>query len=273
MIKRINTAVEYIKSKTDRSPSVAAVLGSGLGIYVDKLEDKIVIPYCEIPGFHQTTVAGHEGQLVYGKTNGIDVLIMQGRYHVYEGHDLSEVVFPIRVMGSLGVKNLILTNASGGINSQYSPGDLVIIQDQINMTGKNPLIGKNIDELGPRFPDMTEVFSKDLISHIQDAYEDLKLKVQTGVYMGVLGPSYETPAEIKMLRTLGGDLVGMSTVHEAISANHMGMKVAGISCVTNMAAGMGDEKLTHDDVKQVAKIAMNSFADLLNKSIQRISQH
>jgi purine-nucleoside phosphorylase len=229
MINRINSAVEYIKTKTDRTPSIAAVLGSGLGIYVEKLEDKIIIPYSDIPGFHQTTVAGHEGQLVFGKTNGIDVLIMQGRYHVYEGHELSEVVFPIRVMGALGIKNLILTNASGGINSDYNPGDLVIIEDQINMTGKNPLVGKNIDDLGPRFPDMTEVFNKALISNIKEAYNQMNLKAQTGTYMGVLGPSYETPAEIKMLRVLGGDLVGMSTVHEAISANHMGINVAGIS--------------------------------------------
>lgn len=273
MIKRINSAVEYIKTKTNRTPKIAAVLGSGLGIYVEKLDDKIIIPYYEIPGFHQTTVAGHEGQLVFGKTHGIDVLIMQGRYHVYEGHELSEVVFPIRVMGALGVNNLILTNASGGINSQYSPGDLVIIEDQVNMTGKNPLVGKNIDDLGPRFPDMTEVFNKKLISNIKEAYNQMSLKIQTGTYMGVLGPSYETPAEIKMLRTLGGDLVGMSTVHEAICANHMGINVAGISCVTNMAAGMGDAKLTHEDVKEVAKIAMNNFAELLNKSIQEISKN
>ncbi len=272
MIDRINTAAEYIRTKTDRTPLTGAVLGSGLGIYVEKLEDKIIIPYSEIPGFHQTTVTGHAGQLVFGKTDGIDVLIMQGRYHVYEGHDLSDVVFPIRVMASLGIKNLILTNASGGINSEYNPGDLVIIKDQINMTGKNPLVGKNIADLGPRFPDMTEVFNKDLVSSIKNAYETLGIKAQTGTYMGVLGPSYETPAEIKMLRILGGDLVGMSTVHEAIAANHMGLKVAGISCVTNMAAGMRDEKLSHDDVKDVARIAMNNFANLLNKSIQEISK-
>ena len=272
MIERLNKAVEYIKSKTDRSPQIATVLGSGLGIYVDKLDDKIEIPYSEIPGFHQTTVAGHEGKLVFGKTDGIDVLVMQGRYHVYEGHDLGEVVFPIRVMGLLGVKNIILTNASGGINNSYNPGDLVIIEDQINMTGKNPLLGINIEELGPRFPDMTQIFNKDLISKIEKAYKALDIKIQKGNYMGVLGPSYETPAEIKMLRTLGGDLVGMSTVHEAISANHMGLNVAGISCVTNMAAGMRDEKLSHEDVKEVAKIAMNNFANLLNLSIKEISK-
>lgn len=272
MIDRIKKATDYIKSKTDRSPATGAVLGSGLGIYVEKLEDKIIIPYSEIPGFHQTTVTGHAGQLVFGKTDGVDILVMQGRYHVYEGHDLNDVVFPIRVMASLGIKNLILTNASGGINAEYNPGDLVIIEDQINMTGKNPLIGKNISDLGPRFPDMTEVFNKELISHIKAAYTSLEINIQTGTYMGVLGPSYETPAEIKMLRTLGGDLVGMSTVHEAIAANHMGLKVAGISCVTNMAAGMRDEKLSHDDVKKVAKIAMNNFANLLNTSIQEISK-
>lgn len=270
MINRLNEAVDFIKSKTNRRPKIAAILGSGLGIYVDKLDDKQEIPYSEIPGFHETTVKGHSGKLVFGKTAGLDVVVMQGRYHVYEGHDLNEVVFPIRVLALLGIKHLVLTNAAGGINHDYSPGDLIIIKDQINMTGNNVLIGKNLNELGERFPDMSEVYDKEDTQSIERAYKELGIKINKGIYAGVLGPSYETPSEIKMLRILGGDLVGMSTVHEAIAAHHAGLKVTGISCVTNMAAGMLDEKLSHDDVKEVANTAMEKFSNLLNLSIKEI---
>ncbi|MCT4641917.1 MAG: purine-nucleoside phosphorylase [Bacteriovoracaceae bacterium] len=270
MLNRINEAVSFIKSKTDRTPSTGVILGSGLGIYVDTLEDKIEIPYSEIPGFATTTVVGHAGKLVFGKSNTKDVVVMQGRYHAYEGHDAAEVAFPTRVLGKLGIKNLVLTNASGGINSSYRPGELVYIQDQINLTGRNPLIGDNIEELGPRFPDMTYAYKPHLNEYISAAAKDLGFEIKSGIYAGLMGPTYETPAEIKMLRTMGADMVGMSTVFENIAANHMGINVCGISCITNMAAGMLDEKLDHADVKDIANQAMEKFAKLVNKLIEKI---
>lgn len=272
IIEKIQKATEYIQSVSTVKPRVGIVLGSGLGVYVDQIENKTIIPYEDIPGFHKTTVEGHQGRLIIGQVKGVDVAVLQGRYHVYEGHDLSEVVLPTRVLSLLGCEFLVLTNAAGGINPDYVPGDLVYIKDHINLTGRNPLIGPNISEFGPRFPDMTQAYDLELIDLIQSSAKALDFEIKGGVYCALLGPTYETPAEINMLKILGGDLVGMSTVPESIAANHLGMRVAGISCVTNLAAGIGHEKLKHEDVKDVARIAMNKFSNLLTQLVDQIGQ-
>lgn len=270
MYTEIKEASDYIQNKIKAKPETAIILGSGLGIYVDQMEDKIAIPYSEIPHFAKTTVVGHKGQFVYGKVKGKEIAVFQGRFHAYEGHPLSRVVLPVRILAHMGIKNLILTNASGGINENYKPGDLVYITDHINMTGKNPLLGENLEELGARFPDMSETYNKNFINLIRECAEGQNLELLGGVYAGVLGPSYETPAEIKMLKTLGADLVGMSTVPEAIAASHAGLNLAGISCITNYAAGISEEKLRHEDVEKVAKQAMVKFSNLLTAIVENI---
>ena len=270
MYQQIKEASDYIKNKIPAIPETGVILGSGLGIYVDRLEDKITIPYSEIPHFAKTSVVGHKGQFVFGKVNGKMVAVFQGRFHAYEGHPLSKVCLPVRVLAVLGVKNVILTNASGGINSEYKPGDLVCITDHINMTGNNPLLGENLEELGPRFPDMSHAYAPSLIEAIDLSAKNLEINIQKGIYAGVLGPSYETPAEIRMLRTIGADMVGMSTVPEAIAANHAGLNVAGIACITNYAAGISEEKLRHEDVEMVAKQAMVKFSNLISEIIKNI---
>jgi purine-nucleoside phosphorylase len=270
MLSKIKEASDYIRSKIEKTPNVAVVLGSGLGIYVDQIKNKTIIPFDEIPHFHATSVVGHVGRVVVGTVGDVVVCAFQGRFHFYEGHSLEDVCLPVRVIAKLGIKNLILTNASGGINPKYSEGDLCIITDHINLTGQNPLIGKNIDELGARFPDMTNAYKPHLRELIHSSASELNIKIQEGVYAGLSGPTYETPAEIRMLRVLGADLVGMSTVPEVIAANHAGLNVCAISCITNMAAGMKDEELKHDDVKDVAGKAMHSFSDLVNKCVLKI---
>lgn len=270
MYNKIQEATEYIQSITSIKPKVGLVLGSGLGVYVDQIENQVVIPYTDIPHFHKTTVEGHQGRLIIGSVKGVSVAVLQGRYHVYEGHSLDDVVLPTRVLCLLGAENMILTNAAGGINSAYQPGELVYIKDHINMTGRNPLVGPNITELGPRFPDMTQAYDLDLREIIKDSAKKLGFEIKGGVYAQMLGPTYETPAEINMLRVIGADLVGMSTIPESIAANHLGIKVAGLSCVTNLAAGVGNEKLTHEDVKEVAKFAMEKFSNLLTEVVSRI---
>ena len=272
IIEKIQNATEYIQTLSKAKPTVGVILGSGLGVYVDEIENKTIIPYEDITGFHRTTVEGHQGRLILGQVKGVEVAVLQGRYHVYEGHGLDEVVLPTRVLSLLGCEFLVLTNAAGGINSDYVPGDLVYIKDHINMTGRNPLIGPNISEFGPRFPDMTQAYDPELIGLIESSAKALDFKIKGGVYCALLGPTYETPAEINMLRILGGDLVGMSTVPESIAANHLGMRVAGISCVTNLAAGIGNEKLSHEDVKDVARVAMNKFSNLLTQLVSEIGQ-
>lgn len=272
-LDRLNKAANYIKSKTNSSPKIGIVLGSGLGVYVERIEEPTVIPYEDIPGFPQTSVEGHDGKLIIGKTEGVDVAVFQGRFHFYEGHALEDVVMPVRVLSLLGVEKLILTNASGGINTSYVPGDLVCITDHINMTGNNPLIGPNHAELGPRFPDMTRAYDPKLREAIHTAAKNIGIDLKEGVYAGVLGPTYETPAEIKMLKTIGGDLVGMSTVPEAIAAHHAGLRVSGVACVTNMAAGIGGEKLTHEDVKIVAQKAMQKFSDLVSAAVKEMGNN
>lgn len=267
--QKIDKAVAHIQSVKKTNPKVGVVLGSGLGAFVDKMENKTLIPYNDIPYFKKVTVAGHDGKLVLGTVKGVEIVALQGRFHMYEGHDMEDVVFPMRVMAKLGIDIVILTNAAGGVNLNYAPGDLVILTDQINLTGKNPLIGPNDDSIGPRFPDMSHAFNPELVKMIEASGAELKVKTQKGVYAGVLGPTYETPSEIKMIRILGGDVVGMSTVPEVIVANHIGLKVCGISCVTNMGAGIVNQTLKHEDIKDEALKVMDNFTGLLNSSIEK----
>lgn len=270
--KRLKESSDYILSKLPNgAPNSAVTLGSGLGEFADQLQDKVVIPYGEIPNFHGTSVIGHAGQLVWGKLDdNTAVLAMQGRIHAYEGHSFNEVVFPTRVLKTLGVKNLILTNASGGMNASYKSGDLILIKDHLNLTGNNPLFGKNHDFLGPRFPDMTNTYNANIQKAIHSAAKKVGYDLKKGVYVGVLGPSYETPSEITMYQRLGGDMVGMSTVAEAIAGHHCGLNIGGISCITNMAAGLGQEKLDHADIKEEANKVKDTFIGLLKNALIEI---
>lgn len=268
----MKTTVDFIKEKISNSgytPETAIILGSGLGDFAEKING-IKIGFGEIPGFAASSVAGHAGKLIIGEFEGKQVLAMQGRFHFYEGHSLEKVIYPIRIMKLLGIKNLIVTNAAGGVNKDYKPGDLMIINDHINFLGTNPLMGKNIDEFGPRFPDMSKAYNPELIEVAYNSAKSLNLKLQTGVYAAVCGPSYETPAEIKMLRTFGADAVGMSTVPEVIAANHAGIKVLGISCITNMAAGILDQPLNHEEVIETSNMVKDQFINLVSDIIKNI---
>lgn len=272
MYQKIGETAEFIKSRYSKNPQVGLVLGSGLGAFVEKLENPTIIAYDEIPHFHKTTVEGHAGRMILGNILGVEVVILQGRFHAYEGLPMEEVVFPVRVLATLGIESLILTNAAGGINLDFNAGALVNIRDHINLMGKNPLIGPNINELGPRFPDMTHAYNPQLREILSLAAKETNVKLYEGVYAGVLGPTYETPAEIHMLRTIGADMVGMSTVPESIAANHMGIKVCGISCVTNMAAGIENVELKHEDIKEQALKVMDSFSNLLVNAIGKMAE-
>lgn len=270
MYQKLKEATEYISSRNSNIPKVGLILGSGLGKFIDSVKNPTIISYSDIPHFHTTSVEGHDGRLVLGEVEGVSVAVLQGRLHAYEGHAMEDIVFPVRVLATLGIESLILTNAAGGVNEKYRPGNLVLIEDHINLMGNNPLIGPNISELGPRFPDMTHAYDPELRSLLQATAKELGSSLHSGVYCSVLGPTYETPAEIRMIRTLGGDMVGMSTVPEAIAANHLGLKVAGISCITNMAAGMVNQKLSHDDVKAQALKVLEEFSGLLTASIKKM---
>ncbi|MGZ0053137.1 purine-nucleoside phosphorylase [Brevibacillus gelatini] len=263
-------AVAFIEQKLAEKPTIGLVLGSGLGVLADEIENPVVIPYHEIPGFTVSTVVGHKGQLVIGKLQGKQVVAMQGRFHFYEGHGLDAVVFPIRVMKLLGVETIIVTNAAGGINESYEPGDLMLISDHINMTFRNPLIGPNDDELGARFPDMSEAYSKELRQLAHQVAAEQGIQLREGVYVGLLGPSYETPAEIRMLRLLGGDAVGMSTVPEVIVARHMRVNVLGISCISNMAAGILEQPLSHEEVMETTEKVKTQFLALVNGIVAKL---
>lgn len=262
-MNKIKESVEFIVSKTDYLPKVGLVLGSGLGNLAEKIEKSVIINYKDIPNFPKSTVEGHVGQLVIGELGGKMVVAMQGRFHYYEGYPLKDVTFPIRVMIGLGIENLIVTNAAGGVNTDFNPGDLMLITDHINFTGKNPLIGKNLNELGPRFVDMTRAYNRDYINIAKQVGKKIGLELKEGVYMWFTGPTYETPAEIRLARTLGADAVGMSTVPEVIIANHQGIKVLGISCITNMAAGILDKPLNHEEVIETSKKVKDSFEKLV----------
>lgn len=249
----------FLGERVNIMPELGLILGSGLGGFAKLIEHKVVIPYGEIPHFPVSTVEGHAGQLVFGQVGGKQVVAMQGRFHYYEGYSLGEVTFPVRVMQVLGVTGLIATNAAGGINPAYRPGDLVLIKDHLNLMGDNPLRGENLSSLGPRFPDLSEGYDFEWRQKAMHAALDINLQIQEGVYAAMSGPSYETPAEIRHLRTIGADLVGMSTVPEVIVANHGGMRVLGISCVTNMAAGILPQKLSHAEVIETTERIEKQF--------------
>lgn len=271
-MQKIIEASQYVQSKINIKPKIGIVLGSGLGIYVDQIQNKTIIPYQDIPGFKRTSVEGHEGRLIVGEVHGVAVAALQGRLHAYEGYAMEDIVLPVRTLAALGIEMLFLTNASGGINPNFHPGDLVAISDHINLSGRNALVGPNIAELGPRFPDMTNAYDQELNSVMASVAKDHHVDMKSGVYCSVLGPTYETPAEIRMLRIIGGDMVGMSTVPEVIAANHMGVKVAGVACITNYAAGIKPEKLSHADVKHVAEKAMVGFATILTETIGELKK-
>jgi purine-nucleoside phosphorylase len=270
LLEKIKESRDYIKGRRDDNPSIGLILGSGLGILADEIENSTVIPYKDIPNFPLSTVEGHKGQLVLGNLQGKKVVAMQGRFHYYEGYSLQEVTFPVRVMRFLGVENLIVTNAAGGVNKDFRPKDLMIIKDHINLTGQNPLIGKNYNELGHRFTDMTQAYDRGLIDAAKAAGEKLNINLKEGVYLWLTGPNYETPAEIRMARVLGADAVGMSTVPEVIVAVHGGMKVLGISCITNMAAGILDKPLNHEEVIETSEVIKDSFIKLVKEIVKNI---
>ncbi len=268
--EKLQNCYESVRKKTDFEPKVALVLGSGLGRFAEEIDVKARISYSEIEGFPTSTVPGHAGQFVFGFVEGVPVVCMQGRVHYYEGYPITDVVLPVRLMAKLGAKYLFLTNASGGINRDFKAGDFMMLTDHISLFAHNPLIGPNIDEIGTRFPDMSSVYDPILQDIIMSVADDFDIEIQKGVYAQVTGPSFESPAEIRMLSKLGVDAVGMSTVVEAIAANHMGMKICAISCVCNLAAGISETPLTHDEVQEAAAKAAPLFKQILRESITRI---
>ncbi|UCZ54694.1 purine-nucleoside phosphorylase [Bacillus shivajii] len=262
-LEQIKEAAQAIEGKISVKPTIGLILGSGLGELADDIENAVKMEYHTIPHFPTSTVAGHKGQLVIGELEGVNVIAMQGRFHYYEGYSMQEVTFPVRVMKQLGCETLIVTNACGGMNESFKPGDLMLIDDHINFTGSNPLIGPNIEELGPRFPDMSKVYTESLREHALQVAEKIDLNLQRGVYTAVSGPTYMSGAELIMLRKLGGDVVGMSTVPEATIARHMNMNVLGISCITDMAIGESIEGITHEEVMEVAEKAKPIFKNFV----------
>lgn len=268
--ERLQKCYECFKAKISFVPDIALILGSGLGDYADTIKQEAVLEYKDIEGFPVSTVAGHKGRFVFGYVGDVKVVVMQGRVHYYEGYSMEDVVLPVRLMKLMGAKVLFLTNASGGVNFDYSAGDFMLISDQICMA-PSPLIGENIDELGPRFPDMSNIYDRELRKTVRDTAASLGIKLQEGVYIQLTGPNYESPAEIRMVRTLGADAVGMSTACEAIAANHCGLKTVGISCVSNLACGMTDKPLSHAEVQETADKAAPLFRRLVTESIKNIA--
>jgi purine-nucleoside phosphorylase len=268
---RVEQASEFLLGKTSLRPRVGLVLGSGLGGFADELSDATRVPYAQIPSFPRSTAIGHAGQMVMGEANGVPVAVMQGRVHLYEGYAVQEVTFPMRVLGRMGIRAVVLTCAAGGISVEYQQGVLVVISDHINLQGHNPLVGPNDERFGPRFPDMTQAYWKPYREIALEEARKLKMTVHQGVYAGLLGPSYETPAEIRYLRTIGADLVGMSTVAETITARHLGLKVLAISCVTNMAAGILDAVINHDEVLETGERVKGDFVALLRAVLPRLA--
>jgi purine-nucleoside phosphorylase len=263
-------AADFIFSRVSLKPRIAVVLGSGLGAFADSLENSIAVPYSEIPGWPRSTAFGHAGKLVLGTIGGLPVAALAGRVHLYEGYTAQQVVYGVRALSQLGVESIVLTNAAGGVNPSFGPGQLVLISDHINLMGQNPLTGLNDDTLGPRFPDMSEAYLKRYRQIAREAGAEIGLELQEGVYAALAGPSYETPAEIRYLRAIGADLVGMSTAFETIAANHMGMKVLGISCVTNYAAGVTDRKLDHKEVLETGERVKDTMVGLLRRVLPRL---
>jgi purine-nucleoside phosphorylase len=269
--ERVEHAARTIRARYSEEVRVALVLGSGLGAFADDIEDAVMIPYEEIPGFARPTVEGHVGRLVLGKIEGVPVAVMQGRFHYYEGYAFEEVIFPVRTLSFLGAKSLLLTNAAGGINVAFDQGALMIISDHLNLMGMSPLRGRHDERFGQRFPDMTEVYSRDYQELAVEEAHAMGLELRRGIYAALSGPSYETPAEIRMLRILGADAVGMSTVPEAIAAQQMGLKILGISCITNMAAGVIGEPINHHEVIETGERVRDTFKELLRRVIPRLT--
>lgn len=270
MKEKIGQAVRMIQDRSPVRPRIGLILGSGLGILAEEIEEAVTLPYEEIPHFPVSTVEGHAGRLALGRLEGKAVVAMQGRFHLYEGYPLEAVTFPIRVMKQLGVEIAVITNAAGGINESFRPGDLMLIRDHINFMFRNPLVGPNDPELGDRFPDMSEAYDADLRRMTRRVAEELGIDLKEGVYVAMLGPSYETPAEIRMLRTVGGDAVGMSTVPEVIVARHAGIRVLGLSCISNMAAGILPQPLSHEEVMETAERVKETFLRLVKGILREL---
>ena len=271
MYSKIDEAVASIRAQCPQQPLLGLILGSGLGAYADSFQDRTVIPFDGIPHFPSSTVEGHPGNLIVGNAEGVPAVALQGRVHLYEGYPIAQVAFPARVLGCLGIRRLLVTNAAGGINLDFRPGDLMLITDHINLMGVNPLVGSNLEKLGPRFPDMSEAYDSGLRRIALAAAREMGIELRQGIYAGLCGPSFETPAEIRMLRAIGADAVGMSTVPEVLVAGHMGIPVLGISCITNMAAGILPQKLTHQEVIDTTGRVKQRFASLLQKVIPRLA--
>lgn len=269
---RINEAYEYLNGRVKRRPDVCIVLGSGLGSYAETFSGAEVIKYSDIPGFPVSTVEGHAGQLVFGEKHGVKIACMQGRFHCYEGYSAAETVIPLRALIKLGIKKLLITNAAGGINTSFNPGDIMIIEDHINFTFLTPLEGPNLDEFGPRFPDMSFAYDKKLIAALKEAANVNGVNVRTGVYAMMKGPSFETPAEIRALRLLGADAVGMSSVPEILAAAHAGVSSAAMSCITNMAAGILDKPLNHQEVMETGKVAADNIKKLIDGFVKSLAE-
>lgn len=266
----ISKASLYIQGKTSIKPKIGLILGSGLGELADHIEKSAIFDYKDIPHFPTSTVAGHKGRLVLGTLENQEVVAMQGRFHFYEGYSMNQVTFPVRVMKALGVESIIVTNAAGGINQTFNPGDLMVITDHINQMGTNPLIGPNDDQLGVRFPDMSQAYDQQYIDHAVHCAKELHVDIKKGVYVGNTGPIYETPAEIKMLQHIGADAVGMSTVPEVIVARHAGIKTLGISCISNMAAGILDQPLSHEEVIETTGKVKDTFLKVVKKIVHTL---
>lgn len=269
-LERVREAADYVSKRSALRPEIGIILGSGLGGLADQMDDVTAIPYSSIPHLPKSTVPGHKGRFVIGKLAGKPVYAMQGRFHYYEGYTMEQVVRPVRMMARLGVRTLVVTNAAGGVNESFSPGDLMLITDHINMFGTNPLIGPNEEQFGVRFPDMTRAYDEQLRTLALDTAARLGLTLRQGVYMGLSGPVFETPAEIRAFRILGADAVGMSTVPDVIAARHLGLRVLGLSCISNMAAGILPEPLTHEDVMKVTARAGDAFGRLVSAIISKL---
>jgi purine-nucleoside phosphorylase len=268
--QKIHEIVEAIKKRSAVKPQVGIILGSGLGSLAAEAAESVEIPYTEIPYFHGTSVEGHAGKMILGNYHGVPTVFLQGRFHLYEGYSMDEVALPTRVICALGIHTVVLTNAAGGINTRYRAGDLMMIEDHLNLMGDNPLKGPNLAKLGPRFPDLSEAYSRACRDVLMSSASELAIPMHSGVYGGLLGPTYETPAEVRMLRTLGADAVGMSTVPESIAANHLGVRVAGVSCVTNLAAGLSPRKLSHQEVIENSRIGVEKLQRLLALAVPRL---
>ena len=270
VLDQLQETTQYIRSQSSVKPRIGIILGSGLGALVNNVDVQCEIPYDQIPHFATPSVDGHQGRLVLGQMNGTDLAILQGRVHYYEGHKMAQVVYPIRTLAMLGIEIAVLTNSAGGLDPNMNPGDFIVIEDHINLMGNNPLMGPNIKNLGPRFPDMTEGYDKKLTSTMLETMEEQKVPHWKGIYCAVSGPTYETPAEVRFLQTIGGNAVGMSTVPESIAANHLGLRVCALSCITNPAAGIHSSKLTHEEVTQIAHSVEQKFCTFFQKFIAKI---